>query len=1698
MDARFTTPEPISQNEHTARFRARRLSDDSPVVIEQLRTLYPSAETLAQFRSAYELSRAAKGDGVLEPLEFMHDEGRVVIVFRDRGGLPLPLLYGTGRADLANALTAALGIARALATVHDAGVIHKDLRPEHILYDPETGVVQLTGFGEATMAPRQRIEPGTMDQRAGEVYLAPEQTGRLNRALDHRADLYSLGAILYELLTDLLPFATGDRLDLTHARIAIQPPSPSQIDTRVPTAVSNIVDLLLSKRPENRYQSAQGLAHDLELCLQQLKEADDIQPFSLRQHDIGNQLHIPEVLYGRAAELEVLERAVETATAGANELLLISGLPGIGKTSLVLDVHKQLSARRANFISGKFDQYNRGVPYASVIQAFRQFIATVLAGNQEDFKRWKRRISQAVGVNGRALTDVISELEHIIGPQPVLDVVPAPEAENRFRRVFAKFVRALARSESPLVLFLDDLQWADLPSLRLLESLATDPDLTYILMIGAYRSNELSSAHPLTRSMEVVRENGATPIMLDVGPLAAADVRDFLADALRCEPSALGRLTRLCLGKTYGNPFYLGRYIEGLHRDALLRFDTDRGAWTWDNALVEQTAMTENVVDYMNAQLRTLQPDTQRALNHGAIIGNVFGLHLLASLAGKTRRQLQSDLQPALVRNLIRVKQSGYWFTDASEDAIPDFTYVFAHDRIQQSASALGTSNEAEIHLAIGRHLLSQLPDEERAEQLFSLVEHLNRGAQLLSNQAERDEVSDLNLQAGRRALASAAYAPSHRYLTHGTQLADDDSWSRRYDSTLELYIAAAEAAYLAGDDDAMAAHIATVEANATAELDGLRARAIAVYALTARDELVPAVKTAVQILTDQGTPLKLTPEPSEIEAAIGATLALIGDRPDADLIALPSLDDPLEELKRELMVGISAPAYLAAPALLPMLAVELVQSTIRLGVSRQSPYGFALMGLVLSAGGFVDMGYRYGEIGMAMLNRWDERALRTRCSHIVYGFLQFWKVPLRDTLPGALQNYETGVDTGDLEFGLWSSHSYCSAAFYAGLPLQSLETEISTFCDLMTRHKMIPHVGVNAPYIHAIRCLRGAYDDPMKLVGPDYDEVERMEAFVAVNYRGAAFVLACCRLLVRTIFRDYAGAVDVAATANVYADGAVATFHHPVSAFHEAIALLAQRTVDDDAIERARANRERLATWAEGCADNFDHMRDLVDAELARVAGNWAAALDHYDNAIARAKANNFPHHMALANERAGMFHLSRGSRTVARAYLLECRYNYQSWGAEAKVAQLDNTHPDLLMGLTQAMPMPSPNKGDDIDLEWVWRASQALSGELRLGHLLRQVIDVTCKAAGATAGILVIERDGKLIVEASENASGDEVIVTGAALNSHAPAAFSVMQFVQRTDETVVLGDGAADSRFAADRHLAGRHVSVLCCPIMQQGRRRGMLYLENSLATDAFTPARLRTVEILSAQAAISLENAALIETLESKVQRRTAELTAARKRSDQANLAKGEFLTRVTEELRPPLAGVMHEAQDLAAQDGLVEPQRRSLRAIQRTSEHLLGLIDDVLDISSIDRPSLTLHPADVDLSALPGEVVDVVALAAKPMGIGLSLTMAPDLPTRVVADSKRLRQVLLKLLSTAVQHSSSGTVSLQVHHASGRGLTNLRFEVHVPGSVPESELESPMGLALVSQLVRLMGGTIGIQADAADHCVLSFDIPVMVI
>jgi PAS domain S-box-containing protein len=1444
-------------------YRGQQHGDPSPVLLVALAAEQPSAQGLRQLE--HELSLAAELDPAwaARPLEVTRREGRTMLVLEDPGGDLLDRILERSKGqplELTRLLGIAIGLATALGHVHRHGLIHKDLKPANVLVD-DAGNVWLTGFGIASRLPHESQAPAPPEVIAGTLaYMAPEQTGRMNRSTDARSDLYSLGVTLYQMLTGTLPFAAADPLEWVHCHIARRPTSPGD-RAAVPEPLSSLTMKLLAKNAEERYQTASGLEADLRRCLAEWQSQGRIEPFPLGAHDASDRLLVPEKLYGREREIDALLEAFDRVVAqGTPELVLVSGYSGVGKSSVVNELHKVLVLPRGLFAAGKFDQYKRDIPYTTLAQAFQTLVRQILVKSEAELGQWRDALLQAVGPNGQLIVNLIPEVEFIIGKQPPVPDLPPQEAQNRFKMVFRRFLGAFARPEHPLALFLDDLQWLDPATLELLEHLISDPDVRHVLLVGAYRDNEVSPSHPLMRTLGAIRKAGARMREIVLAPLRLDDVSRLVADALRCEWDAARPLAQLVHEKTGGNPFFTIQFLTVLTDEGLLAFDPVTRAWQWDMDRIRAKRYTDNVVDLMAGKLRRLSAPTQEALKQLACLGNVAETATLILVHGETEEAMHAAFLEAVHVGLVFRLESAY---------------TFLHDRIQQAAySLIPEERRAEVHLRIGRVLLASMTADQLADHLFDIANQFSRGAARLIDRDVKAQVATIDLRAGRKAKASAAYASAGAYFSCGMALLDERDWGSQYELTFGLWLERAECELLSGNLEKAEQLIAELLERGASKVDQAAVYHLKVLLHIVKAENPQAVDSALECLHLFGIDMPPHPTWDEVQSEYETVWQTLDGRPIESLIDLPLMTDPELQAAMDVLSVLTPPAYFTDTRLYCLHVCRMVTISIQHGTSGASAHAYGYCGFML--GPFFHRyadAHRFATLACDLVEKHGFIAYQARV-HYAMGTVAFWTQPITRAIDCMRAGIRAAMEAGDLTYVCYCMFQSVTGLLLRNDPLDAVWRESEIALDFARQAKYDDAADIIVSQQRFIATMQARTTRFSTFSDAQFDET----TFEA-QLTGDRMILRIpwywiLKLKARYLSGDYVEALEAADRAKALLTFAAAQIQL-LDYFYYSALTVATRYEDGSADEQQSwrelltAHREQLREWDDTNPSTFADKHALVSAEVARLEGRDFDAMRLYEHAIQSAREHGFVQNEALAHEVAARFYLARGLETIGHAYLRSARNCYDRWGALGKVKQLDARYPHLHeerspTSLTATIGTPV----GQLDVETVVKASQALSSEIVLPKLIEKLMRIAVEHAGAERGLLILLRGDEPHIEAQATTghSRAEVTVRQAAITP-VDLPKSALQYVIRTRERVVLDDASVKNLYSEDEYvLAKRARSVLCLPIVKQTKLIGALYLENNLTPRAFTSDRVAVLEMLASQAAISLENAELYADLQ----------------------------------------------------------------------------------------------------------------------------------------------------------------------------------------------------------------------------------------
>jgi len=1506
----YTIHATIYERNDVVLYHGHRDADQAPVTIKMLRGQYPSLHDVAKLRHEYSILRGLNISGVVKAYALERYGMGPALILEGLTGRALNDLLREERPDLATSLDIGIRLVNILNLLHESNVIHKDIKPHNVLVDQATRQVHLIDFGLATRLSQETQRVTGLDALEGSLaYMSPEQTGRMNRVVDYRSDYYSLGCALYELLTGSLPFATTDLLELVYSHIARMPVPPHVLVPEIPETVSNIIMKLVSKAAEDRYQSARGLLADLEECAKEWSADRRVTPFPLGRHDTTGALHIPQKLYGRSEQIAELLSAFESASEGGADLLFVSGYSGVGKSALVNEVHKSIARRGGYFIAGKFDQVNRNIPYAPIVQAFRGLIRQLLTERAESLRRWKEEIQAALGSNGKLLTDLFPELDLLLGPQPDVPPLGPSESQQRFNLTFQKFLHVFTSAKQPLVVFLDDLQWVDAASLKLLQVLLTDPERGYLLIIGAYRDNEVDQGHMLMVAQGALREDGIRSREIILHPLSLPDVTALLADTLLCDEPTAKPLAEAVFRKTQGNPFFVDQFLRAIHRDKLLVFDAASGHWSSSLDRIRQYQATENVVEFMVNRIRRIDPAAQRALKFAACIGHQFSFRALAVIGERSLTDTAASLWELLQDGLIQPLDAEYRFLHSdgfTEDlaSSEDFnvSYKFLHDRVQQAAYSLtDESDKPALHLRIGRLMLASSSGDgaQRDEGLFSTVNHLNLGAALITDPSERASLARLNLTTGARAKVATAYAAAARYFGAGVALLDDKSWDEDYELCFTLHFEQSECEYLNDQLDRAEPLADLLMARARSALERARICNLRVVIYSMRRMNAEAVAAGLEGLRlfDVVMPDAPGDRADRFAKELIATETNLGERRVADLINDAEITDPNERLKLLLLYNLLVPSNAVDLNLYGLLVLKQVNLSIQHGRSDVSAIiyvGYAWM-LACVLGRYAKA-QEFGELALAIDEKYHDPKLAAKV-HVVLGMCLHHFKDARLSIHHYERAIQAALESGDFEYLSYAVQLIVTSKFFLGHELSAVDAEATRHLALLNRIKVSAFNQLMMMIKQAVACLEGRTRSRVSLSDDHFDEDELIAQMSRDNDATGRNRIRIIKMQLCFLHGEHRRALDIAAEVDPI-PSYLETREAPFYASLAALALLstapdAERGDYESIIDRYY---EMVVLCEKECPESFQHKRILIDAERARIQGRHRDAAELYDNAIALAQKSDAVREEALASELCARFYMDQQRSRLAAAYMSDAHYHYLRWGATAKADEILKSYPHLVSPTSQEQrPMAASSSststprrmGEALDVTAAMRAAQAIASEIVLDRVLDQVMRIMATNAGADKGALILDRDGDFVIDVTM-VGRTNVILTGvgAPLESSKDLPASVVHYVARTGEILLAEDAYGDPRFTGDAYIETcRPKSILCVPMAHQGRLTGILYLENNVASHVFTPQISEFMRMLSSQAASAVENALLyarVQAMTDQLKGSNEELTEANRR------------------------------------------------------------------------------------------------------------------------------------------------------------------------------------------------------------------------
>jgi diguanylate cyclase (GGDEF)-like protein len=1467
----------LTTNSHTDIYQGVRLADKIPVSVKLPHDDYPSLQQLAALQHEYHLLNQIKTSVIIQVKEFTQNNNIPILVLEPLEGISLSTYINGKPLELENFFKIATQLIDIIGELHQRNIIHKDIRPQNIFINPNTLTLKLIDISIATQLSEEKQEAINFNQLQGNpAYISPEQTGRMNRPIDYRTDFYSLGVCLFELLTGKLPFQSADTLELVHCHIAKNAPAVTDYNASVPPAIAAIIAKLLAKIPEDRYASIVGLKADLHKCNEQWHQLGYISNFSLGQQDVHDHLHISHRLYGREEQVEQLLTIFDRVSQGSKELTLIAGYSGIGKTSLVKEIHKPILYRKGYFIQGKYDQLQRNLPYSAIISAFQNLVKQLLAEDETRLEQYKQALLSTLGDAGEIIVDILPEISLIIGQQPSAAKLNSAEAEHRFNLVLQKFVQVFAQPYHPMVIFLDDLQWADNASLKLIENLLQNSTTHHLLILGAYRDNEVDEAHPLITSIRKLQQLNVPTQTLALQPLKITNIEHLLADTLHCTVETVSALARCLYEKTQGNPFFMNQFLKQLYEKHLLVFSYQYGNWQWDLKTIKQQSMMDNVIDLLTFKIKELPASAQEILKLAACIGHQFDLHTLAIINEENIQQTAQKLWLAIEAQLILPleeanKTAVLIKTDYIQ--IKDFeeklTYAFAHDRIQQAVYLLIAENiRQEMHLKIGRLLFKSHPINDIDKLAFDIIDHLNQGMALIEDSIEKRQYARFNLMAGIKAKSSTAYQTAKNYLQAGITLLEPINWQHDYELLFALHREFAACKYLTSEFTEAQSDFDLLLQYANNTLDKVDIYRLNIQMLSTLNRHPDAIilgRTALHLL-NINLPKKVT------AWYILSTIARIKFKirwrtPEA--INMQLMQAPEHRAAADLISQLLNNAFISDQKLFILLACINVDYCLQHGYTESTSMACLVYALTLMHSlNWYSEAMVFVELYQHLKNRYSEAQFAGKNCLVLGSFIDPYRKPLKESLETLIKGQQVAFDVGDIVYSNYCNIVAINTAIVMGIPITELKQLIHNTQLFINKSKINDFQGITNFFSYAVKLLTG--NDIV-----DLQQLKQQEKIILCSKNNCeisffySVYTKICYLLGLITEAEYSAQQQI-----FFSEYSLGMVCNLTNKFYYALVLI-------ENYKKMPLNKQTpyLKKIKQICADinkNTQHYPTsynpycyLLEAEIARLEHNSSKAINLYGRAIKAAHEQNTMQIIAIANECAGQFYLNElNSPHLAKYYLLDAYTSYKNWGATIKCQHLEQLYPSWFLGQTMENKELAPintfsNNSQTLDILAILKSTQTISSEIQLDKLLQKLLYIVLETAGAQRGMILTKPENYWLVEAEGNLEQQRINLLQPELaNNRVDIPLSLINYVQRTQQPLILHEAIQSELAMLDPYIQkSQPQSILIMPILYQGQLRRVLYLENSANSHAFTSQHLYSLQLLASQAAISLENAYL---------------------------------------------------------------------------------------------------------------------------------------------------------------------------------------------------------------------------------------------
>jgi len=1721
-------------------------SKKNRVIIKVLQENYSDPDRLARFRREYEISSKIRSDKTANAILYSSYKGSPAIVMEDFGGISLKEFIKEkgsvkNEKNLEHALSIAIEITSALADIHQQNIIHKDINPSNILIEKSKGQIRIIDFGLASELSFEQFEINHLDRLEGTLaYISPEQTGRINRHVDYRTDLYSLGITFYEMLSGTLPFYGNNTREWVHQHIAKEAPLLHETNENILPAISLIVDKLMRKTAEDRYHSCFGLLTDLKSCLELIKKQGNLTDFELGRHDRPSKFQIPQKLYGRDNEIQLLIESFNSIMVGKPTCLLVKGYAGIGKSMLIGEIQRPVAEQNGYFVTGKFEQFKKDVPYEAFIQALTSLLNSIIAESEEKIIIWRNRFLETLKDNAQLIIDIFPELEIILGPQPALVDLPANEAQNRFIITFQNFVRIFINSAHPLVIFFDDLQWADSASLNMIQNLLNESDEGAFLCIGAYRDHEIHEGHPLSVTLDLINKSGVPTIEIELAQLGLDHITSLISETLHCDKEIALPLAELCKVKTNGNPFFINEFLINLYQKKAIHFNDSQGEWQWDIEQIRKTKVTDNVIDLIIERINHLNEKEQGVLKLASCIGYKFNLDVLISVTKDSTKETVNVLSSAITESLILPLEEKYKYVEYSEDI--SIAYKFFHDKIRQAAYSLLDENaKAQTHYKIGKLLYKRFKDVKIDEEIFNIVGHFNIGINLLSRD-EKYLLATLNLQAGKKAKASGALKQAYYYLNIGLSLLSESDWNSHYDLILNLHTNKAEASYLCGIYNEMELLFKNILKFAKTDLDQAGVWEVRNLAFQTKYKQHKVEAETINYLNKIGVSFPKKANYLSLMFNLLKTGLLLKKMDKSKILALPEVENQEIKTAMRIMGVMVYPLYGSDPLLFSLMILKLIRLTLNYGSAPISPLAFMMYGMILNAMlGKIEEGYRFGQLGMNLLNKLNAKKHWAETSVCYNLGVRIWKEPFKNSTNGLIDDYKIALETGDIEFAISSLSSCSNYLFYGGNNLSEIVKLSKKYKRSLSHLPYSEGMRIMDMQLQAIDNFQESVQNPDILKGKYFRESDEFDRKDKNNDSQLANVYLL-KILLAYHFGKYDNALIYIKKGRKHLKGVIGILHYAMFLFYESLVLSSvykelpfYGKIKTKA--RIQRNLKRLKKWAHHSPSNFQNKHTLLEAELARISGDFNEAAMLFNKSIIKAQREGIIQEEALGNELSGKFWLSKNNKDIGEIFISRAYKLYQLWGAEAKLHEMKKQYSHISATTVVAKTDKATSELSSsslsllsIDLETIIDAAKTISGEMVISDLLRKTLKIILEHAGAQKGLLILTDlvNEEMLIEAegNVNSEGIEINLSNKKISdSYIPT--TIVRYVERSEKMVILHNASDEGDFIKDNYLKKNKVkSVIAIPIIKQSKLSGILYLENNLSTNVFTKERVNVLTILCTQLAVSIENARVYNTLEKKVSERTAEvelqkeeiqlkaeqLKLTNEQLEVLNATKDKLFSVIAHDLKNPF-NIIIGFSDYLLDEFETKSRgqiRTSLERIYESSVAAHELLKNLLEWSRDQIGGINFTPANVELRSMVEENILLLENTYRSKKIQMNHTIDEHL--KVFVDANMINTVFRNILSNAIKFTETGgrieiSVSKNTEKLteivvadSGVGISQenldklFRLDASFSTKGTANEKGTGLGLILCKDFVEKNGGAISVESELGKGAIFKIKLP----